>query len=140
MCNGCRSRFVRIAGWVAAARELLQAARRGCSMADPTPATDDAPGGWARSVATVLSAVQRGPYAAMLAIGLLLIFAAFIKRIGALQVSATGSQPLMLGCGAVLCGIALVAPALGARGRQRQLVGGYLLPPEANDVDFMFQM
>src|SRR4051794_2430557 len=109
-------------------------------MADPKQAVDDAPSGWASSIVAVLRAVQHGPYAAMLAIGLLLIFAAFIKRIGTLQVSTNGSQLLMLVYGAGLCTIALIAPVLGARRRQRQLIGGYSLPREANNVDFMFTM
>jgi hypothetical protein len=105
------------------------------------PADDNASGDWATSIAAVVGAVQRGPYAAMLAMGLLLIFAAFIQKIGDFEVSTQGSQPVMLAFGAVLCVIAVLGePVIGARRRQQQLVGGYSLPPEANDVDFMFTM
>jgi hypothetical protein len=103
-------------------------------------ADDKASAGWATSIVAVVGAVQRGPYAAMLTMGLLLIFAAFIQKIGAFEVSTQGSQPAMLAFGAMLCVIALLGPVIGARRRQRQLVGGYSLPPEANDIDFMFTM
>jgi hypothetical protein len=95
----------------------------------------------AEPVVAVLNAVKRGPYAAILTVGLLILLAAFIRKIGSIEVAvADGSQQLMLGVGIALLAVALVAPGVGAVRRQRMVIGGYTLPSEASDVDFMFNM
>ena len=98
---------------------------------------------WATPVVTLIEALKRGPYAAMLGIGLLLLLASFIQQLGSFKMATTpGSQGTMRIFGAVLVAVALIAPLVGAQRRSREREGStpYPLPPEANDLDFMFKL
>ena len=98
---------------------------------------------WATPFVALIEALKQGPYAAMLGIGLLLLVAAFIQQLGSYKIKTTeGSQLTMVMSGCALIGIALLAPAVGAarRNREREDSTPYPLPPEANNLDFMFRL
>lgn len=98
--------------------------------------------GWSGQVTRLIAVIQTSPYAAVLAVGLLIIIAAFIRKLGSFELVAEGSQGLTVTVGAFLCGIGLLGPVLTSRKAQRTLayIGGDSLPQEAQDVEFMFKV
>jgi hypothetical protein len=96
----------------------------------------------ANSIVAVLNALKARPTIGLLAVGLLVILGGGFTKVELPGVSleSRGSQNLLLLVGAALCLPALIAPARGAVRRQRVLEAPYSLPPEANDIDFVFRM
>jgi hypothetical protein len=126
-------------------------------MSDPAvtntaekPAPPEDGRGWAVQLNTVVGTVQKSPYAAVLAVGLLIVVAAFIRKVGTFELVAEGSQLLIAGVGLALCLIGLVGPLLEARRSLRNLKGlqsgleyhgpGRDLPAEALDPAFLFKV
>ena len=98
--------------------------------------------GSANSTVAILNALKARPTIGLLAAGLVVIVGGGFARVELPGVSleSRGSQQLLLLVGSALCLPALIAPARGAVRRQRVLETPYRLPPEANDVDFVFKM
>jgi hypothetical protein len=125
-------------------------------MSDPAttktadePASASGGGGWAGQLGSVVGTVQKSPYAAVLAVGLLIVVAAFVRKVGSFELVAQGSQLLTAGVGLVLCLVGLGGPLLEARRSHRKLMGlqsglgyrgpGQDLPAEAMDAEFLFK-
>ncbi|NYJ06582.1 hypothetical protein [Petropleomorpha daqingensis] len=125
-------------------------------MSDPVttkPAQDPAPAGdgpgWAGQLGSVVGTVQKSPYAAVLAVGLLIVVAAFVRKVGSFELVAQGSQVLTVVVGLVLCLVGLGGPLVEARRSHRKLMGlqsglgyhgpGQDLPAEAMDAEFLFK-
>ena len=98
--------------------------------------------GSASAIVAVLNALRARPTIGLLAVGLAVILAGSYATIELPHVNLTsrGSQQLLLLVGGALCLPALIAPALGAMRREKVLLTPYRLPPEANNVDFVFTM
>ena len=96
----------------------------------------------ANTALAIFNGLRARPTIGLLAVGLLVILAGAVQSIdlGWVNLSSRGSQRLLLVFGALLCLPAFIAPARGGVRRQRLLVVPNQLPPEANDVDFMFTM
>jgi len=113
----------------------------------PAPAADST--GWAGQLGALLGTVQKSPYAAVLAVGLLIVVAAFVRKVGSFELVAQGSQLMIAGVGLALCFVGLAGPLLEARRSHRKLMGlqsglGYQgpgrdLPAEAMDAEFLFK-
>jgi len=105
----------------------------------PQPGTAE---GGASSIVAILNALRARPTIGLLAVGLAVILGGGFTsvKLPGVSLESRGSQVLLILVGLALCVPALVAPALGAVRRQRVLESPYRLPPEANDVDFVFRM
>lgn len=77
----------------------------------------------------------------MLTLGLLLVLASLVSRVGSLEFVTTGSQFLALGVGLALLAVGLVVPAVSARSMNRQLsnLGAGMQPSEAQDAEFLLK-
>jgi hypothetical protein len=96
------------------------------------------------SFARVVGVVHSFPYAVILTAGIFAVLAAFVRKVGSWELVTQGSQFLVLAVGAVLMAIGLAGPLVESRRMSRSLAGyrldGKPLPPEAMDVEFMFQV
>jgi hypothetical protein len=98
--------------------------------------------GSANSTVAILNALKARPTIGLLAVGLAVILGGGFTsvKLPGISLESRGSQQLLLLVGGALCLPALIAPAQGAVRRQRVLETPYRLPPEANDVDFLFKI
>jgi hypothetical protein len=94
--------------------------------------------------ARVVGVVHSFPYAVILTAGIFAVLAAFVRKIGGWELVTEGSQILVLAVGAVLMAIGLAGPMIASHRMSRSLAGyrldGKPLPPEAMDVEFLFQV
>ena len=94
--------------------------------------------------ARVVGVVHSFPYAVILTAGIFAVLAAFVRKVGSWELVTEGSQFLVLTVGAVLMAIGLAGPLVESRRMSRSLAGyrldGKPLPPEASDVEFLFQV
>jgi hypothetical protein len=94
--------------------------------------------------ARVVGVVHSFPYAVILTAGIFAVLAAFVRKVGSWELVTEGSQVLVLAVGAVLMTIGLAGPLVESRRMGRSLAGyrldGKPLPPEAMDVEFLFQV
>lgn len=82
------------------------------------------------------------PTIIMLLAGLVLILGGAVEtlKFPSVEISFRGYREVLLFVGLGLCVPSLVAPVVGAFRRQGVLERPYPLPPEANNVDFMFHV